>query len=363
MGIGHFSVGDNANQAAPASPFVARISLATIDGHIELRVHDDGPGPLQSGAAADHWFLPFTSTRENATPADSGLAIVESIAVAAGGGMTKPTDGAAATRLCASTYREPSEPTAAPRIAVLDPVEELRDITCMMLEQAGFETAQYRSLAELSDMTNAPDLIVVAQTLPDGDAQEAINRIRQTHGEFPAIIMDTTPQPVDLPLCHVLQKPFTLDQLLTGVRAWEACEREPTAPCVSLIDHIAGQDKALSAYLHNHSTAGWDNISSATATADQWRGIHCHARRFAVLLRLRILKTTGFKSHIDMLCSSVPRVHRVGQAQANMFYPNCWVRSATNCSHLCNNTTALLEHASPLQLTIGEYRLSEIWSR
>jgi CheY-like chemotaxis protein len=121
----------------------------------------------------------------------------------------------------------PAEPATLPLegwlVAVLENDRLAREALCAWLEEAGARVACGASLAQLQEALRAepaaPDFIVADFRLAEGTGVEAIEALRNAHGEVPAVIISGEPDITERGLPDpVLQKPVTPDKLLEVLR-------------------------------------------------------------------------------------------------------------------------------------------------
>jgi CheY-like chemotaxis protein/anti-sigma regulatory factor (Ser/Thr protein kinase) len=209
------------------------------DGESVITVTDQGVGMEEEdlAQACNAFFRGRSATLAEAEGIGLGLAISRHIADLMQSDLRLASRPGAGTRVsirlqCAPAApplptRRPVEPVTFPLqgwlVAVLENDRLAREALCAWLEEAGARVACGATLVQLQEALRvqpaAPDFIVADFRLAEGTGVEAIEALRNAHGQVPAVIVsgeaDITERGLPYP---VLQKPVTPDKLLEVLR-------------------------------------------------------------------------------------------------------------------------------------------------
>jgi PAS domain S-box-containing protein len=233
----------NAREAMPGG------GILTIETHnvperkeVLLEIRDTGKGMDES--TRRHLFEPFFTTKQGSRNTGLGLAIVFGI-VSHGGGrieVSSQPDEGAVFRIYMPRIQSPAaagpEPAASASghrgsgtVLVVEDREEVRRLTCQMLEQLGYETLPAASGAEaLAIAACQPDpipLLLTDVVIPGMNGLEVADRVQRLYPQIRVVFMSGY---TDRILAHdgaldssaaYLQKPFTLSELAAALRKVE----------------------------------------------------------------------------------------------------------------------------------------------
>lgn len=226
----------NAREAMPLGG-VLTIETRNVEGaqEIQLEICDTGHGMDES--TRRHLFEPFFTTKKGSKNTGLGLAIVFGIVSQAGGHIeVQSRVGKGATirirlpRIQAVIEEQGRVSVAEPRyrgegpVLVVEDRNEVRTVTCGMLEQLGYQTVRAANGAEAMAMARRhPEpipLLVTDVVMPGMNGPEVAEKLRQLFPEMRVIFMSghsgcilTETDKLD-PSIVYLQKPFTLPQLV-----------------------------------------------------------------------------------------------------------------------------------------------------
>ena len=112
-----------------------------------------------------------------------------------------------------------------PCVLVVDDEELIRRTACMMLERRGFASASAANGEEAIDLVrNQPDgidVVLLDHSMPGLSGVETLRALRGLAPDLPALIITGFPDDAGVyaDADGVLQKPFSLDGLVTAVQA------------------------------------------------------------------------------------------------------------------------------------------------
>jgi signal transduction histidine kinase len=222
----------------------------SLRGEIVLRVEHEGAATVLTVAdqgvgmgeedlaqACNAFFRGRSATLAEAEGIGLGLAISRHMADLMHSDLRLASRPGAGTRVsirleCAPAAApaqpvRPPEPVTLPLqgwlVAVLENDRLAREALCAWLEEAGARVACGSTLAQVQDalrvQEGAPDFIVADFRLAEGTGVEAIEALRNAHGQVPAVIISGEPDITERGLPDpVLQKPVTPDKLLEVLR-------------------------------------------------------------------------------------------------------------------------------------------------
>lgn len=214
----------NALAATPAGAPAPEVALTAAADGVLLTIADHGPGlpaAPPSRANLDHWWLPYTSTKpvEPGYRPGLGLAIVEAIATSAGGQATATSRAGGGTQLSVWC---PAAAAAAPTsqrprsVLVVEPVEELREISELVLSAAGWSVATGESVSTgLSACSQSPSVAIVSEAI---GAPAALEQIRTQHPDCRGLVVGNSDEIAGLaqPCDTTLRRPYKSAALLAA---------------------------------------------------------------------------------------------------------------------------------------------------
>ena len=230
-----FNLAANARDAMPSGGEFT-IETANVDETFEvlLEVRDTGHGMDEHTRA--HAFEPFFTTRKGAKNSGLGLAIVFGIVNHGGGRIQVETQPGAGTALRIFLPRvhekpEPEAPAASAvtpgipgigLVLVVEDREDVRALTCRMLEELGYQTLDAGSGSEALALARRHHPIPVLLTdviMPGMNGREVAGEFRRLNPQGKVVFMSgytdrvlTSARTLDSDTPY-LQKPFTLAQL------------------------------------------------------------------------------------------------------------------------------------------------------
>jgi two-component system, cell cycle sensor histidine kinase and response regulator CckA len=233
----------NAREAMPGGgTLTIETSNLRDPPEVLLEVRDTGQGIDES--TRRHLFEPFFTTKKTSTNTGLGLAIVFGI-VSRGGGRVEVRSQlgqGAAFRIYLPSIQEPAEAapqgSPAPRlhhgagvVLVVEDREEVRTLTCRMIEQLGYQALPASGGAEglllARSHPNPIPLLMTDVVMPGMNGREVADELHQIYPGIKVIFMSGY---TDRILTHdgaldssaaYLQKPFTLSQLAEVLRQVE----------------------------------------------------------------------------------------------------------------------------------------------
>lgn len=214
-------------------------------GFAVIAVQDTGPGVPKE--ARGQIFDPLFTTRQTGT--GLGLAVVRDVVRRHGGRVgcdSEPGQGARFVLEFPLRSERPEKPVAREAALVVDPADDVRRLTGLILEMGGF---QARYAAALAEGAGPADVVVVCASLLDA---EGLSRLEQWLGRNPTarlvVTCTTGREPPLTAVCAarlpaVLCKPYNAKTLLraVGPREWLQGDKvESRVPRVS--DHDGSID-------------------------------------------------------------------------------------------------------------------------
>jgi len=199
-----------------------------------LTVEDDGRG--MTPEVERRIFEPFFTTRSDQGGHGLGLAAVYGLAKLAGGEVTvrsRPGEGA---RFEVTLPLVPAPEQASPRlrlappparrptqIMVVEDSEDVRDLVCDVLRDAGYEVTAAtdgQEALELFDAGASVGLVISDVVMPRLGGIELTRELRRRTPELPVVLMSGyAPNEAEVPEVPRLHKPFAIDTFLETVRA------------------------------------------------------------------------------------------------------------------------------------------------
>jgi len=233
----------NAREAMPAGG-VLTIETRNIDDPPEvlLEIRDTGQGMDES--IRRHLFEPFFTTKKGPKNTGLGLAIVFGIVSHAGGRIEVQSERGegAAFRIYMPRFQGPVEaepPGSSAKldrcgvgmVLVVEDRDEVRTLTCRMIEHLGYQTIAASSGAEALEIARRHQgpipLLLTDVVMPGMNGRELVEELHQIHPGMKAIFMSgytdrilTNTGTLDSSAAY-LQKPFTLDQVAEILRQVE----------------------------------------------------------------------------------------------------------------------------------------------
>jgi signal transduction histidine kinase len=226
----------NARDAMPHGGTLTIETAPATNDQVRIFVRDTGGGIPEN--IRDRIFDPFFTTKENGKGTGLGLAIVESIICSAGGSITVDSDARQGTTFCLSLPAvEPIAPTVAPTVGpaergsetvlLLEDEEAIRRLSQRILTQQGYvvlcaaNADEARKLWE--EHGEAVDLLLSDVTMPGISGPTfAAELVRLAPGLRTLFISGHLPNDPKVLFgdarVRFLQKPFTMEALLQGVR-------------------------------------------------------------------------------------------------------------------------------------------------
>ena len=211
---------------------------------VVIEVIDQGCG--MTPEVREQVFEPFFTTKETGSGSGLGLSMVYGFVRQSGGQIeidTAPGQGTTVRLLLPrapeSAVASPPLPPVAPPtprdklVLVLDDEPAVRQTLCEHLHQLGYVTLECASGEEaLALLRQTPDidLLISDLMLPGGlNGAEVIRQAQQQWPQLATLLIsgqDLRLQPVALPLCERLAKPWRSAQLAQALaRAWQRSER------------------------------------------------------------------------------------------------------------------------------------------
>ncbi|MDT0175924.1 ATP-binding protein [Enterobacter sp. BRE11] len=237
----------------------ARDAMQQKSGEIRLRIasqrHEQGErvvievidqGCGMTPEVREQVFEPFFTTKETGSGSGLGLSMVYGFVRQSGGQIeidTAPGQGTTVRLLLprapeSAASSSPAQPVAPPTprdklVLVLDDEPAVRQTLCEHLHQLGYVTLECASGEEaLALLRQTPDidLLISDLMLPGGlNGAEVIRQAQQQWPQLATLLIsgqDLRLQPVALPLCERLAKPWQGAQLAQALaRAWQRSER------------------------------------------------------------------------------------------------------------------------------------------
>jgi two-component system cell cycle sensor histidine kinase/response regulator CckA len=226
----------NAREAMPLGG-VLTIETRNVEGapEIQLEICDTGQGIDES--IRRHLFEPFFTTKKGSKNTGLGLAIVFSIVSQSRGRIEVQSEvGKGATvrvrlpRIQATIEDAAPVPLADSQyrgeglILVVEDRDEVRTVTCGMLEQLGYQPIAAANGGEAMTMARRQQepipLLLTDVVMPGMNGREVADKLRQSYPEMRVIFMSghsgcilTETDKLDSSIVY-LQKPFTLAQLV-----------------------------------------------------------------------------------------------------------------------------------------------------
>jgi len=226
----------NAREAMPLGG-VLTIETRNVEGapEVQLAICDTGQGIDES--TRRHLFEPFFTTKTGSKNTGLGLAIVFGIVSQSGGRIEVQSQVGKGTTVLVRlpraqalipegayiTLAEPKYRGEGP-ILVVEDRDEVRTVTCGMLEELGYKPIAAANGAEATTIARQHQgplpLLLTDVVMPGMNGREVAERLRQFHPEIKVIFMSghsgcilTETDKLD-PSIVYLQKPFTLAQLV-----------------------------------------------------------------------------------------------------------------------------------------------------
>ncbi|WP_033791422.1 ATP-binding protein [Pantoea septica] len=211
---------------------------------VMIEVIDQGCGMTPD--VREQVFEPFFTTKETGSGSGLGLSMVYGFVRQSGGQIeidTAPGRGTTVRLLLprapeSAVASPPAQPVAPPTprdklVLVLDDEPAVRQTLCEHLHQLGYVTLECASGEEaLALLRQTPDidLLISDLMLPGGlNGAEVIRQAQQQWPQLATLLIsgqDLRLQPVALPLCERLAKPWQSAQLAQALaRAWQRSER------------------------------------------------------------------------------------------------------------------------------------------
>ena len=211
---------------------------------VVIEVIDQGCG--MTPEVREQVFEPFFTTKETGSGSGLGLSMVYGFVRQSGGQIeidTAPGQGTTVRLLLprapeSAVASPPVQPVAPPTprdklVLVLDDEPAVRQTLCEHLHQLGYVTLECASGEEaLALLRQTPDidLLISDLMLPGGlNGAEVIRQAQQQWPQLATLLIsgqDLRLQPVALPLCERLAKPWRSAQLAQALaRAWQRSER------------------------------------------------------------------------------------------------------------------------------------------
>ena len=206
--------------------------------HLELSVSDTGTGMTPEVAA--RMFDPFFTTKPTGRGTGLGLATVYGIVADAGGSLNVYSEPGIGTtiRIYLPKAAAPltSIPAARPEqtrrgngetILVVEDEPELRDLICRMLTRNGYTPLLAPTSPDAVRLAeqHPVDLLLTDVVMPQMSGPEVNTRIQHRHPGLPVIFVSgysggllTTQRVLD-PDVHLVQKPFTEDDLINHIHS------------------------------------------------------------------------------------------------------------------------------------------------
>ncbi|MEZ3499048.1 ATP-binding protein [Pantoea sp. KPR_PJ] len=238
----------NARDAMQQQPGEIRLRISNQQRNgrerVVIEVIDNGCGMTTEVQA--QVFEPFFTTKETGSGSGLGLSMVYGFVRQSGGQIeidTAPGAGATVRLLLPRAPEHAVTPVSAPPVAppaprdklilVLDDDAAVRQTLCEHLHQLGYVTLECTSGEEaLTLLRQTPDIDLLISDLMLPGTLNGADVIRQAQQQWPHLAtllisgQDLRLQPVALPLCERLAKPWQSAQLAAALgRAWQRSER------------------------------------------------------------------------------------------------------------------------------------------
>jgi CheY-like chemotaxis protein len=207
--------------------------------YVRLRVADTGTG--MDRQTLERVFEPFFTTKPQGEGTGLGLATVYGIISQAGGHTSiysEPGLGTTVTALLPVTEQQaparppvalvPSQRGQGETVLVVEDEVALRDLVVRILSSSGYQVLTVSDVSEALEQANALDqridLLLTDLVMPTMLGNELADRARALRPDLKVLFMSGYAQPVlgaQIALAadiEVVQKPFTVDELLTQVR-------------------------------------------------------------------------------------------------------------------------------------------------
>jgi two-component system, cell cycle sensor histidine kinase and response regulator CckA len=234
----------NARDAMPSGGTVTLETRNVNDGQeVLLEIRDTGQGIDES--TKRHLFEPFFTTKRGSKNAGLGLAIVFGIVSHVGGRIevhSRPGQGAAFSIYIPLFQGRPEVETPEPVpvrahkgtgvVLVVEDREDVRTLTCRMLESLGYETLAAAGGAEalvlVHGIGHSIPVLLTDVIMPGMNGRELADRLHQMYPGMKAIFMSGYTDRILANTntleshTHYLQKPFTIAQLAEILRAVES---------------------------------------------------------------------------------------------------------------------------------------------
>jgi CheY-like chemotaxis protein/two-component sensor histidine kinase len=219
-----------------ASESLDRASLSSPDSWIQMTVRDTGWGIKSS--VLPRIFEPFFTTKGPDEGPGLGLAIVYSLVRQCGGKIIAESQGGAGAvfRILLPRVNTPApvsgstEPVGGRRrtILLVEDQDFVRAVTRRLLEAAGYQVIDSanagNALNVVQDQLNTLDLLLTDVVMPEMSGVELAEQVAMRRPELPVLYMSGFTRDEVLHdarnnrPAQFLQKPFSRDQLITGVR-------------------------------------------------------------------------------------------------------------------------------------------------
>ncbi|RPE02896.1 response regulator [Candidatus Pantoea deserta] len=238
----------NARDAMAQQPGEIRLRIASQQHErgecVVIEVTDQGCG--MTPEVREQAFEPFFTTKETGCGSGLGLSMVYGFVRQSGGQIEIDSAPGQGTTLRLRLPRAPERAAAPPPvmaaapsmpgdklILVLDDESAVRQTLCEHLHQLGYVTLECASGEEaLALLRQTPDIDLLISDLMLPGALNGADVIRQAQQQWPELAtllisgQDLRMQPVALPLCERLAKPWQSAQLAQALtRAWQRSQR------------------------------------------------------------------------------------------------------------------------------------------
>lgn len=238
----------NARDAMAQQPGEIRLRIASQQHErgecVVIEVTDQGCG--MTPEVREQAFEPFFTTKETGCGSGLGLSMVYGFVRQSGGQIEIDSAPGQGTTLRLRLPRAPESAAAPPPvmaaapsmpgdklILVLDDESAVRQTLCEHLHQLGYVTLECASGEEaLALLRQTPDIDLLISDLMLPGALNGADVIRQAQQQWPELAtllisgQDLRMQPVALPLCERLAKPWQSAQLAQALtRAWQRSQR------------------------------------------------------------------------------------------------------------------------------------------
>lgn len=237
-GTGVLEIGVFPLEAPPEGVVLSGAGPCTV-----LRVRDDGAG--MDTVTLARIFEPFYTTKQLGRGTGLGLAVVQGIVAAHGGGIQVDSEPGGGTEFRvylpvytaeAETWRsipgrrpfETSAEVPRGRVLVVDDEPLVAEMTCRSLASAGFHAvASDSAKAALNTIEVDPsswDVVVADQSMPERTGLELAAELERRGVTVPVVLLTDFPSPVSREraqsagVADVVAKPFTGEDLIRSVR-------------------------------------------------------------------------------------------------------------------------------------------------